>query len=72
MAITYRSVLGSDGETKYQEKTATPYTTAQTIIPDDGYDGLSKVNIEPIHYLESVDMDGSISIFIGTIAPTEG
>ena len=69
MAITYRSVLGSSGETKYQEKTATPYTTEQTIIPDDGYDGLSKVTVDAIYYSEVSNSAGGKTVTIGTVAP---
>ena len=44
-----------------QEKTTTPNKTPQTIIPDEGYDGLSKVFVNPIpdNYIEP---NGTINI----------
>lgn len=32
-------------EIKLQEKAVSPKTTAQTIVPDEGYDGMEKVNV---------------------------
>lgn len=51
-----------------QSKTATPYTTAQTILPDTGYDYLSQVTVEAIYYNESANQFGT-TVTIGTVAP---
>ena len=51
-----------------QSKTATPYTTAQTILPDTGYDYLSQVTVEAIYYNESTNQFGT-TVTIGTVAP---
>lgn len=51
-----------------QTKTATPYTTAQTILPDTGYDYLSQVNVEAIYYNESANSFGT-TVTIGTVNP---
>ena len=50
-----------------QSKTATPYTTAQTILPDAGY-VLSQVSVEAIYYNESANAYGT-TVTIGTVAP---
>lgn len=51
-----------------QSKTATPYTTAQTILPDSGYDYLSQVDVAAIYYNESANAYGT-TVTIGTVAP---
>lgn len=59
-----------DGEAvPTQKKTATPYTTAQTILPDPGYD-LSQVDIEAIYYDETPNAQGGLTVTIGKVKPT--
>ena len=53
-----------------QAKTATPYTTAQTILPDTGTDYLSQVTVEAIAYTETDNAAGGKTATIGTVAPT--
>lgn len=49
-------------------KTATPYTTQQTILPSSGYDALAQVVVEAIYYNESANAYGT-TVTIGTVAP---
>ena len=51
-----------------QAKTATPYTTSQTILPDANYDYLSQVTVEAIYYNETANQYGT-TVNIGTVAP---
>lgn len=51
-----------------QVKTATPYTTAQVVLPDAGYN-LSQVNINAIKYVESANSAGGVTVTIGDVAP---
>ena len=51
-----------------QTKDATPYTTAQTILPDTGYDYLAQVNIAAIAYQETPNAYGT-TVTIGTVDP---
>lgn len=51
-----------------QAKTATPYTTAQTILPDTDYDYLSQVTVEAIYYNETANAYGT-TVTIGKVAP---
>lgn len=54
------------GETiNVQTKNATPGWTAQTILPDTGYDYLSQVNIAAIPYVETPNAAGGITVTIG-------
>lgn len=53
-----------------QAKTATPYTTQQTILPDSGYDYLSQVTVNAITYTETLNAAGGYTAQIGDVAPT--
>lgn len=50
-----------------QTKSATPYTTAQTILPDAGYDYLAEVDIAAIAYVETPNAAGGVTATIGTV-----
>lgn len=47
-APTVRYTLKGSSGGKMQEKSTTPSNSRQSIIPDEGYTGLSRVIIEPI------------------------
>ena len=69
------SILGVTGTytgegVSAQAKTATPYTTQQTILPDQGYDYLSQVTVNAIAYTETVNAAGGLTVTIGTVAPS--
>lgn len=49
-------------------KTATPYTTPQTILPSANYDAMAQVVVEAIYYNESANQYGT-TVTIGTVAP---
>lgn len=64
------TVLGVEGEytgegIQAQTKSATPQTTAQTILPDEGYDYLSQVNVGAIPYTETQNAAGGLTVTIG-------
>lgn len=67
------SILGVEGTmsgtegAKAQAKTATPKTTAQTILPDStqGFNYLTQVTVEPIPYNESDNAQGGKTVTIG-------
>ena len=70
--VTILGVLGTytgEGGTG-QTKNVTPYTTAQTILPDSGYDYLSQVNVAAISYTETDNAAGGKTVTIGDVAPT--
>lgn len=65
--VTILGVAGSmnptEGE-KAQEKTVTPKTTAQTVVPDSGYTCLSSVKVNAIPYVESDNSAGGKTVTI--------
>ena len=50
-------------------KNATPYTTAQVVTPDSGYDALGQVTVSAIKKLEEENAAGGITVTIGDVAP---
>lgn len=65
------TILGVTGELepssaiKVHEKTVTPKSTAQTILPDEGYDYLSQVVVNAIPYTETTNAAGGKTVTIG-------
>ena len=64
------TILGVEGTysgegVSLQSKTVTPSKVQQTVQPDDGYDALSSVVVEPIPYAESENAAGGITVTIG-------
>lgn len=51
---------------------ATPYTTAQTIVPGDlgDYNYFSEVEVAAIAYTETPNAAGGLTVTIGTVAPS--
>ena len=66
--VTILGVAGAmspnEGE-KAQEKTVTPSTQAQTVVPDAGYTCLSSVTVNAIPYVESDNSAGGKTVTIG-------
>lgn len=65
------SILGILGtmtgqeDLQVQSKTVTPTFTAQTILPDEGYDYLSQVVVSAISMTESENSAGGLTLTIG-------
>ena len=65
------SILGVQGtmtgqeDLQIQSKTVTPTFTAQTILPDEGYDYLSQVVVSAIPMTESANTAGGLTLTIG-------
>ena len=57
------AISGNEGE-KAQEKTVTPSTEAQTIVPDSGYTCLSSVKVNAIPYVETDNSAGGKTVTI--------
>lgn len=68
MPAAIRSISGGGGTS--QSKNVTPYLTAQQILPDQGYDYLSEVNVAAIAFTEIPNAAGGITLTIGAVAPT--
>lgn len=52
-------------DAKPQAKTVTPSSSAQVILPDDGYNYLSQVTVEKIPYVENDNSAGGTTVTIG-------
>lgn len=70
--VTVLGVVGdySGDSIDVQSKNVTPYLTAQTVLPDSGYDYLSQVNVAPITITETDNAAGGKTITIGAVAPS--
>ncbi len=65
--ITILGVTGTltpSSSVKVHAKTVTPSTTAQTVLPDSGYDYLSQVTVEKIPYVETENAAGGKTVTI--------
>lgn len=70
--VSILGVLGTytgEGVTA-QTKNVTPYTTAQQVLPDSGYDYLAEVNVAAISKIVTPNAAGGNTVTIGDVAPT--
>ena len=67
VGVTILGVEGNceGGDMSAQMKTVTPKTTIQYILPDNGYDYLSQVNVQAIPYVEARNNAGGMTVTIG-------
>lgn len=66
--ITILGVTGTMSGTedvKAQSKSVTPTSSAQTVLPDTGYNYLSQVTVNAIPYVESDNSAGGMTVTIG-------
>lgn len=66
--ITILGVTGTlepSSSVKVQTKAATPKTSQQVVLPDNGYDYLSQVTIEAIPYTETLNSANGYTVTIG-------
>lgn len=52
-------------DVKAQVRTTTPTSAEQIILPEDGYNYLTQVTVEPIPYVETENSAGGITVTIG-------
>lgn len=65
--ITILGVTGTlepSSSVKVHAKTVTPSISAQTVLPDSGYDYLSQVTVNPIPYVETDNSAGGKTVTI--------
>ena len=68
--ITILGVTGTlepSSSVRVQAKTVTPSTTAQTVLPDGGYDYLSQVTVNAIPYVETDNSAGGKTVTIAGV-----
>lgn len=66
--ITILGVTGTlepSSSVRVHAKTVTPSTSAQTVLPDSGYDYLSQVTVAAIPYVETDNAAGGKTVTIG-------